>query len=656
MLKLINLKKLTAKTLIGILMIGGFVAESGNKKAFASQGCGNNGHGNNAPVSYLVDSGKLTIGDFDQSNNGQGSVRSGLIADLVAGVTLKTTGNYKISYTGGSGSYNLTLTEATDLVNNHPDWEIKGNGANQTTTIYECSGNDQDGDGINDSVELGSNFNSPLDSDNDGIPDYLDTVDDSVVSNSSSSPETITLTGTIRDFQASHPDFESAIGNDRGLVTTELGADKKPVYAHGSNSTKTTNGKANFDQWYRDISGINKSKKHSIELTLQSDGTYKYQNNQFFPINGELWGNYKDGKNYHFTYELHTKFTYKGGETFAFSGDDDVFVYIDGKRVIDIGGVHRSQSQSVNLDSLGLTVGETYDLDFFFAERHYSESNFTITTSIELETTTSPDADEDNDTIPNILEDFENETDSDGDGTPDYLDEDSDGNEIPDSDEVGIVSSPSDSDGDGTPNFQDLDDDGNGIDDVDEIGDDPTNPTNTDGVDLPDYQDTDDDNDGILDVDEMGSNPTNPTDTDGDNTPDYHDNDSDNDTIPDANEGGEDFDGDGTPNFQDLDSDGDNIPDLIETGDDSSLDDDTDPNFLDLDSDGDTIPDKNEELADSNDPDEISDVQDNDLSPGGTIENVDGEDDGDNYLDVDSDGDGFNDKIDPDPYRFTYAD
>ncbi len=215
------------------------------------------------------------------------------------------------------------------------------------------------------------------------------------VADTESAPTSLTLTGTIRDFQDSHPDFESAIGDDRGLVTTELGTDKKPVYAHGSEGTRTTNGPDTFNQWYRDVPGVNKRKEHSIELTLQDDGTYKYQNNQFFPINGELWGNYRDNKNYHFTYELNTKFTYKGGEVFTFSGDDDVFVYIDGKRVIDIGGVHTSQTDSVSLDDLDLTVGETYDLDFFFAERHYSQSNFTITTSIELESVPNTDSDGD---------------------------------------------------------------------------------------------------------------------------------------------------------------------------------------------------------------------------------------------------------------------
>ncbi len=206
----------------------------------------------------------------------------------------------------------------------------------------------------------------------------------SFASENSSASDTIILKGTIRDFQESHPDFESTTGTDKNIVTTELGADGKPVYAHGNEGTLTTNGKANFNQWYNNVPGINQSKEYSIELTKQADGNYKYQNNQFFPINNELFGNFKDGKNYHFTYELHNQFTYQGGEVFSFSGDDDVWVYIDGKRVIDIGGVHLSQEQSVELDDSGLTVGEVYDFDFFFAERHYSQSNFTITTNIEL--------------------------------------------------------------------------------------------------------------------------------------------------------------------------------------------------------------------------------------------------------------------------------
>jgi fibro-slime domain-containing protein len=194
------------------------------------------------------------------------------------------------------------------------------------------------------------------------------------------------LTAVYRDFKADHPDFEGTIGADRGLVQEDLGADDKPVYAP-ADATTTVSGAASFDQWYRDVTDVNLHIEQPMVLTETSPGVFVFEDGDFFPLDGLGWGEEVDGHNFHFTTELHGTFRYRGGEVFTFTGDDDVFVFVNGKLALDLGGVHGPEAGTVDFDAqagdLGITTGNVYTLDVFHAERHTSMSNFRIETSID---------------------------------------------------------------------------------------------------------------------------------------------------------------------------------------------------------------------------------------------------------------------------------
>jgi hypothetical protein len=151
---------------------------------------------------------------------------------------------------------------------------------------------------------------------------------------------------------------------------------------------------------------------------------------------------------------------------------------------------------------------------------------------------------------------------TDGNGNPDYLDVDSDGDGIVDAVEAGARDANGDGHLEGTINERGL---AQSVDPT--SGGRALTPTNTDGDSLPDYRDTDSDGDGFLDaVEGFDNNYDNAadisasgSDTDGDGLDDSFDTDNGGtaSTLPD-------LDADGLPNYQDTDDDGDGTNSLAE--------------------------------------------------------------------------------------------
>lgn len=249
-----------------------------------------------------------------------------------------------------------------------------------------------------------------------------------------SRPAEVSVTAKVRDFKevspgdtaGAHPHFN----NQNGCSAQELGvfSVKSDLLVNGdsrmpqlmdslpSTLAKCYTPKDRFPEWFTDMPGVNRA--FTVDMRFQwneGKGTYTFSDKTYFPIDnggaytpvvsGETtFGHLQTGMvenldvskhNYGFTMEMHTVFTYTEGQAqrVEISGDDDIWLFLNGKRVVDLGGVHQLQTATVNLDSLksalGLETGRSYAFDFYFAERHTTSSSCTITTNLAIGTEVS---------------------------------------------------------------------------------------------------------------------------------------------------------------------------------------------------------------------------------------------------------------------------
>ncbi len=459
-----------------------------------------------------------------------------------------------------------------------------------TITVTNSPTMDSDGDGILDTIEKGTG-STPVDTDADGTPDYLDLdSDNDGISDAIEKGATATPIDTDNDGTPDYLDLDS--DNDGISDTIEKGATATPV---DTDSDGTPD--------YLDLDSDNDGISDAIEkgsgttpVDTDNDGTPDYRD--------------LDSDNDGISDAIE-----KG------SGATPVDTDADGTPdYLDLDSDNDGISDAIEKGS-GATPVDT-DADGTPDYRDLDSDNDGISDAIEKGSGATPvdtdadgtpdyrDLDSDNDGISDAIEKGSGATpvDTDNDGTPDYRDLDSDNDGIPDAIEKGSGATPVDTDNDGTPDYRDLDSDNDGISDAIEKGS-GTTPVDTDNDGTPDYKDLDSDNDGISDAIEKGSGTT-PVDTDNDGTPDYRDLDSDNDGISDAIEKGSgatpvDTDADGTPDYRDLDSDNDGISDAIEKGSGATpvdTDNDGTPDYRDLDSDNDGSSDAVEKGPNANNP------------------------------------------------------
>lgn len=247
------------------------------------------------------------------------------------------------------------------------------------------------------------------------------------------SASSMTINGIFRDFRESqvnggHPDFENQPVSGRGIyvgiAANALNNEGKPVFASVGTKLSTqaldssnrpiigskpylapmggdvpaqltansgaVEGSASFSSWFTDTPLVNYAapfpltfNRVGLEWVADADMTTQFASEQGFGGN----------KIYSFTYELDVNFVFNraADDLMSFGADDAMWVFIDGKLVIDLGGDHDYAEQTIALNRINdLVDGKTYNLKVFYGERSRINSRIRISTTTRLSSVSMP--------------------------------------------------------------------------------------------------------------------------------------------------------------------------------------------------------------------------------------------------------------------------
>ena len=174
---------------------------------------------------------------------------------------------------------------------------------------------------------------------------------------------------------------------EAGLVEWELNDSYLPVAVGGDLTTNRGVKGENFARWFRNVEGLSESKGGEIELVSEGD-VLSFESTDFNPVSGLFT----------MTFGLPFMVVADGSEEFEITADDDTFVFVNGKLVIDMGGIHSAttgrfrinekaevyagvENESLAYTGVNLKSGEAGVVRVFHANRDSKNSVFKLSVS-----------------------------------------------------------------------------------------------------------------------------------------------------------------------------------------------------------------------------------------------------------------------------------
>lgn len=185
----------------------------------------------------------------------------------------------------------------------------------------------------------------------------------------------------------------------QGLVKTDLGRDGFPEWTGISicgsflvGETACVNPANSPSQWFRAHPDTNLEIPLSLTLKRTKGNSLKYSDSLYFPLDtitkksdgtpnpfNSIVSGSNPQHNYGYCLVLRGEAQIIPGATMTFASDDDNWVFVDGKLVVDLGGQHGMLKRGVPLhDGASTAIPPVVRLDVFHCERHLLESGLNI--------------------------------------------------------------------------------------------------------------------------------------------------------------------------------------------------------------------------------------------------------------------------------------